>query len=338
LALKTALITGIGGQDGSYLAELLLAKGYTVHGVVRRCSACLVPRLAVANASKRVQLHYGEMTEGESLRRIIRQVQPDEVYNLAAQSDVGVSFKLSEYTSDVIAMGTLRLLEALREYRDDTHRDVRFYQASSSEMYGSVLETPQRESTSFRPRSPYGIAKLFAHWATINFRESYGLYASCGIMFNHESPRRGESFVTRKITRAVGRIKHGLQSELFLGNLDARRDWGFAGDYVDAMWRMLQQQTGDSFVIATGVVHAVREVVEYAFSSANLCWSDFVRSDPALLRPAEVDVLVGDPSKARRELDWQSTMTFHELIDSMVEHDLDLAERESFYKKNSTSR
>ncbi|MSR18283.1 MAG: GDP-mannose 4,6-dehydratase [Phycisphaerales bacterium] len=331
--MKRALITGITGQDGSYLAELLLAKGYEVHGIIRRASSFNTERLDHIyqdphNRGARLKLHYGDLTDGSALEHILEQVQPQEVYNLGAQSHVRVSFDQPIFTADVVAIGTIKLLEAVRGFRDRTKQDVRFYQASSSEMFGKVQEVPQKETTPFWPRSPYGCAKVFGHWATVNYRESYGLHASCGILFNHESPRRGETFVTRKITRAVGRIKLGMQKKLFLGNLDAQRDWGFAGDYVDAMWRMLQQSAGDDYVVATGVMIPVRRFCELAFGQVGLDYNDFVEIDPRYFRPAEVEQLLGDPRKAASKLGWKPTTTVEQLAHMMVETDLELASRE----------
>lgn len=327
--IKIALITGITGQDGSYLAELLLEKGYEVHGLIRRASTFNTARIDhlyqdphVSGA--RLYLHYGDLTDGSALSRLIAEVRPDEVYNLAAQSHVRVSFDQPVYTADTDALGTLRLLEAIRE----SGRSLKFYQASSSEMYGLVHETPQRETTPFHPRSPYGCSKAFAHWQVVNYREAYGMFASCGILFNHESPRRGETFVTRKITRAATRIKEGLQHELYLGNFDARRDWGFAGDYVRAMWLMLQQDRPDDYVIATGESHTVREFAEEAFALVGLDAMKYIQRDPRYLRPSEVDLLQGDATKARRELDWSPTVSFKELVRMMVEHDWKLAKEE----------
>ncbi|MCP4249416.1 MAG: GDP-mannose 4,6-dehydratase [bacterium] len=330
---RTALITGITGQDGSYLAELLLGKSYAVHGLVRRSSSFNTGRIDhlyrdTHDGDVRLRLHYGDLADANTVRQVLGKVQPDEIYNLGAQSHVRVSFDMPIYTSDIGALGTVRLLEAIREYQEDTGRTTRFYQASSSEMYGRVAETPQREKTAFYPRSPYGAAKLYGYWITVNYREAYGLHASNGILFNHESPRRGETFVTRKITRAVGRIKHGLQDAVYLGNLDAKRDWGFAGDYVEAMWLMLQQPDPDDYVVATGETHAVREFVEAAFGCAGLDWQDFVKIDPRYLRPTEVDLLLGDASKARRVLDWQPKVGFHELVEMMVQADMELAAQE----------
>jgi GDPmannose 4,6-dehydratase len=313
--MKRALITGITGQDGSYLAELLLAKGYDVHGVVRRSSSDTRGRISHLPA---VTLHRGDMADGGSIARIVHDVEPTEVYNLAAQSHVGESFGQPEYTGDVTGVGTLRLLEAVHWYAPG----ARFYQASSSEMFGGMLGTaPQDEETPFHPRSPYGCAKVYAHHAAVNYRESYGLHASCGILFNHESPRRGEEFVTRKIARAVGRIAAGRQDKLHLGNLDAKRDWGFAKDYVEAMWLMLQQETPDDYVIATGETHTVREFCELAFARVGLRWEEHVVVDPALFRPAEVDLLLGDASKAREVLGWEPRCSFRSLVQEMVDAD-----------------
>ena len=328
-----ALITGITGQDGSYLAELLLEKGYEVHGMIRRSSSLRRERIdhfidTIPAAAKKLKLHYGDLADTMSMVRLVREVQPHEVYNLAAQSHVRVSFEQASYTADVTAVGVLRLLEAVRDFQESSGQQVRFYQASSSELFGKVRETPQRETTPFYPRSPYGVAKLYGHWITINYRESYGLHASSGILFNHESPRRGENFVTRKVTRAAARIKLGLQQQLALGNLEARRDWGFAGDYVEAMWLMLQQDTPDDYVIATGETHSVRELCETAFCHVGLDYRDFVVHDRRLERPAEVDLLVGDAGKAREKLDWKPRVIFAELIAMMVNADLELAERE----------
>ncbi|MFW5877441.1 MAG: GDP-mannose 4,6-dehydratase, partial [Myxococcota bacterium] len=327
------LITGITGQDGSYLAELLLEKGYEVHGIIRRASSFNTERIDPIYQDPhvpgtRLLLHYGDLTDANVLAKLINQVRPQEVYNLGAQSHVRVSFDLPLYTTDTVATGALKLLEAVRDYQESTGETVRYYQASSSEMFGKVAETPQRETTPFHPRSPYACAKVFAHHATINYREGYGLHASSGILFNHESPRRGETFVTRKITRAVGRIKLGMQKKLYLGNLDAKRDWGYAGDYVEAMWAMLQQDQPDDYVIATGETHSVRTFCEAAFGEVGLDYRDFVEFDPRYLRPAEVELLLGDPSKARNQLGWQPKVTFPQLVRMMVEHDLELARRE----------
>ncbi|HUQ80912.1 MAG TPA: GDP-mannose 4,6-dehydratase [Gemmatimonadaceae bacterium] len=327
--MPKALITGVTGQDGSYLAELLLAKGYEVHGIIRRTSSFSTARIEHIYADThepdvRLRLHYGDLNDASSLQRVLATVQPDEVYNLGAQSHVRVSFEVPEYTVEVTAVGTLRLLEAMR----NLGMSPRFYQASSSEMYGKVVETPQRETTPFYPRSPYACAKAFAHYTTVNYRESFGLHASCGILFNHESPRRGETFVTRKITRALTRIKLGAQDKLYLGNLDAKRDWGFAGDYVEAMWLMLQQPEADDFVIATGEAHSVRDFLDAAASCLDLEWQEHVEIDPRYYRPAEVDLLLGDASKARQALGWAPTTSFRDLVRMMVDADLALAERE----------
>ncbi len=331
---RRALITGVTGQDGSYLAEFLIAKGYEVHGLRRRSSTFGTGRIEhlIFGDPPQLQLHYGDLSDGNGLVRLIREVRPHEVYNLAAQSHVRVSFDQPAYTADVTAVGTLRLLEAIRDVQDDTGEQIRFYQASSSEMYGKVVETPQKETTPFHPRSPYGVAKVYGHWITVNYRESYGLHASCGILFNHESPRRGETFVTRKITRAAGRIKLGLQEKLHLGNLDAQRDWGFAGDYVEAMWLMLQQDTPDDYVIATNELWSVRDFCEKTFSRLGLDWQEHVEIDPRYFRPAEVDLLLGDATKARTVLGWQPRTSFDQLVDMMVEGDLELARREALIR------
>ncbi len=322
---KKALITGITGQDGSYLAEFLLGKGYEVHGIVRRASTFNRGRLDAVWSDPhlshtRLFLHYGDVSDSGSLTRLLVQIQPDEIYNLAAQSHVRVSFDNPEYTMDVNATGTLRLLEALR----DSELKPRFYQASSSEMYGKVMEVPQTETTPFYPRSPYGVSKVAAYWATINYRESYGMHASNGILFNHESPRRGEGFVTRKITRAVAHIVAGLEEKLYLGNLDAKRDWGYAREYVEAMWHMLQQNEPGEYVIATGETHSVREFLEEAFGQVGLDWEKYVAIDPRYLRPTEVDLLVGDASKAQRHIGWKATTTFKSLVKLMVQADIEL--------------
>jgi GDPmannose 4,6-dehydratase len=321
---KKALITGITGQDGSYLAELLLSKGYEVHGIVRRASTFNRGRLDGIYSDPQLSethlfLHYGDLTDG-SLVRLLGRLQPAEIYNLGAQSHVRVSFDNPEYTADVNATGTVRLLEAIRE----SGIKPRFYQASSSEMYGLVQEVPQSEKTPFYPRSPYAASKVFAYWMTVNYREAYGLHASNGILFNHESPRRGEGFVTRKITRAVAHIKAGLQHKLYLGNLDAKRDWGFAKEYVEAMWLMLQQDQPDDYVVATGETHSVREFLEESFSYAGLDWTKYVALDPRYLRPSEVDLLIGDASKARRQLHWEPKTKFKELVRLMVDADIQL--------------
>jgi GDPmannose 4,6-dehydratase len=326
---RHALITGITGQDGSYLAELLLAKGYEVHGLIRRSSTFNTERidhlyLDPHEQDNRLFLHYGDLTDGAGLRQVLTRCQPDEVYNLGAQSHVRVSFDQPVYTAQVDAVGTLRLLEAIR----DLGLQTRFYQASTSEMFGQVAETPQRETTPFHPRSPYGCAKVFAHWQTVNYREAYGLFACSGILFNHESPRRGETFVTRKITRAATRIREGLQEKLYLGNLDAKRDWGFAGDYVEAMWRMLQADEPEDYVIATGETHSVREFVEKVFSRLDLDWQEYVEIDPRYYRPAEVELLLGDPSKARERLSWQPAVDLDGLVDMMIAHDWAIAQEE----------
>ncbi len=322
---RVALITGITGQDGSYLAELLLAKGYVVHGVVRRSSQFNRGRIEHLYRDPhepgcRLFLHYGDLSDGLGLARIVDEVAPDEIYNLAAQSHVRVSFENPVYTVDIVAHGTLRMLEATRNLA--RRKEVRFYQASSSEMYGHVLETPQRETTPFRPRSPYACAKLYAHHQTINYREAYNLFACSGILFNHESPRRGPTFVTRKITRAAARIKLGLDQTLYLGNLDARRDWGYAPEYVDAMWRMLQASEPQDFVIATGKTHSVREWLETAFARVGLDWQKHVQFDERYLRPTEVDILCGDATKAREQLGWTATTDFVSLVHLMVDADL----------------
>jgi GDPmannose 4,6-dehydratase len=330
---KSALITGITGQDGSYLAELLLQKGYEVHGIIRRSSSFNTARIDHLyrdphEEGARLRLHYGDLADASSLSRLLIETKPHEVYNLAAQSHVRVSFDQPVFTTEVDATGVVKLLEALRVAQDAIGRPIRFYQASSSEMFGSVQEVPQRETTPFYPRSPYGCAKVFGHWITVNYRESYGLHASNGILFNHESPRRGETFVTRKITRAVGRIKLGLQKKLYLGNLDALRDWGFAGDYVDAMWRMLQQPHGDDYVVATGKMISVRAFCELAFGQVGLDYRDFIEIDPRYFRPAEVEQLLGDATKARTVLGWEPKTTVEDLARMMVDHDLELARRE----------
>ncbi|MDP9054760.1 MAG: GDP-mannose 4,6-dehydratase [Acidobacteriota bacterium] len=331
--MKKALITGITGQDGSYLAEFLLARDYEVHGILRRASTFNTGRIDHLyndphDPEARLFLHYGDLTDGSSLRRIIQKVEPDEIYNLGAQSHVKVSFDQSEYTADVVATGTLRLLEALRDYVATTSRDVRMYQAGSSEMFGAA-SPPQSETTAFYPRSPYAASKVAAYWYCVNYREAYSLFVANGLLFNHESPLRGETFVTRKITRAVGKIKAGLQSKLYLGNLDARRDWGFAGDYVEAMWRMLQQDAPDDFVIATGAAWSVRDFVEAAFDYAHLEWTDHVEIDSRYLRPTEVDFLLGDATKANRSLGWEPKVKFDQLVRMMVDADMDLARQEA---------
>ena len=335
MAAKRALITGITGQDGSYLSELLISKGYEVHGIIRRSSSFNTERIDHLyhdphEKTVRLVLHYGDLTDGSSLRSIISQIQPTEIYNLGAQSHVRVSFDQPVYTVEADALGTLVLLEAIR----DACPRARYYQAGSSEMFGKVRETPQKETTPFYPRSPYGCAKVFSHWQTVNYREAYGLYASNGILFNHESPRRGETFVTRKITRAATRIKEGLQETLYLGNLEAKRDWGFAGDYVEAMWLMLQQDEPDDFVVATGETYSVREFVQAAFSILGLDWERYIRLDPRYLRPTEVDLLLGDNTKARKVLGWAPRVGFRQLVEMMVEADWKLARREKLVHEN----
>ena len=321
--MKKALITGITGQDGSYLAEFLLDKGYEVHGIIRRASSFNTARIDHLYQDPhlngvRLFLHYGDIADSTNLIKLLYRVQPDEVYHLASQSHVRVSFDIPEYTGDVTALSTVRILEAIRE----TGIQSRFYQASSSEMFGKVKESPQNEATPFHPRSPYAAAKVYAHWMTINYREAYGLFTSSGILFNHESPRRGETFVTRKITRAAARIKAGLQEKLYLGNLDARRDWGYAKEYVEAMWLMLQQEKPDDFVIATGETHSVQEFLDEAFACVDLDWHNYVEIDEKYLRPAEVDHLIGDAGKAKRAFGWEPKVTFKELVRLMVEADV----------------
>jgi GDPmannose 4,6-dehydratase len=324
---KKALITGITGQDGSYLAELLLDKGYEVHGIIRRASTFNTGRLDGIYsdphaAHTRLFLHYGDLSDASALARLVGKVAPDEIYNLAAQSHVRVSFDSPEYTTDITGTGTIRLLEAIRE----TGIPTRFYQASSSEMYGLVQEVPQKETTPFYPRSPYGCAKVYSFWITVNYRESYGLHASNGILFNHESPRRGETFVTRKITRGLAQILAGLQEKLYLGNLDAKRDWGYAKEYVEAMWLMLQQEKPDDYVIATGETHSVREFLTVAFDYVGLDWTKYVEIDPRYYRPAEVELLIGDASKAKRQLGWEPKTRFEDLVRLMVDAEVKLLE------------
>jgi GDPmannose 4,6-dehydratase len=321
--MKRALITGITGQDGSYLAELLLAKGYEVHGIIRRASTFNTERIDHLYQDPHVRgtrllLHYGDLSDSVNMVKLLHAMQPDEIYHLGAQSHVRVSFDIPEYTADTTAVGTIRILEAIRE----AGVRPKFYQASSSEMFGKVVEIPQRETTPFHPRSPYGVSKVFAYWATVNYRESYDLFACNGILFNHESPRRGETFVTRKITRAVAYIKAGLQKRLYLGNMDAKRDWGYAKEYVEAMWLMLQQDSPDDFVIATGETHSIREFCQEAFRHAGLDWQQYVEFDKRYLRPAEVDILVGDASKAKRVLGWEPRTKFTELVRLMVDADM----------------
>ena len=337
---KKALITGITGQDGSYLAELLLEKGYQVHGIVRRSSTFNTERIEHMyrdphDPGTRLFLHYGDLVDGTGLREILTRVQPDEVYNLGAQSHVRVSFDQPVYTVMTDALGTINLLEAIRDCCnvDSNSQRIKFYQASSSEMYGKVVQTPQTETTPFHPRSPYGCAKVYSHWQVVNYREAYGLFACNGILFNHESPRRGETFVTRKITRAATRIKEGLVSKLYLGNLDAKRDWGHAADYVYAMWLMLQQATPDDYVVATGETHSVREFLDEVFELLQLDWKKHVEIDPRYFRPSEVDLLLGDATKARRVLGWKPTVTFRELARQMTMADWELARRERYVKE-----
>jgi GDPmannose 4,6-dehydratase len=333
--MPRALITGVTGQDGSYLAELLLSKGYEVYGLIRRSSTFSTARIDHLyqdphEGRPRLTLFYGDLSDGTNVSAVLHEIKPDEVYNLAAQSHVRVSFDQPIYTVDVGGIGVLRLLEAIRKME----RPPRFYQASSSEMYGRVVETPQTETTPFYPRSPYGCGKVYAFFQTVNYREAYGLFATNGILFNHESPRRGETFVTRKITRAATRIKLGLQDKLFLGNLDAKRDWGFAGDYVEAMWRMLQQDTPDDFVIATGETHSVREFLDEVFGHLELDWQKHVEIDPRYFRPTEVDLLLGDASKARDVLGWEPKVTFKALANMMVDEDMKIARREAILKEH----
>ena len=330
---KVALITGVTGQDGSFLAEFLLDKGYHVHGVMRRASVFTTERLDHLyqdrhDGNVRFKLHYGDVLDPLSIRRMISEVKPDEVYNLAAQSHVRTSFDQPVYTGEVVAIGTLHVLEAIRDFRDSSDKEVKFYQASSSEMYGKVAVIPQNEHTPFYPRSPYACAKVYAYWQTVNYREAYNLFACNGILFNHESPRSGETFVTRKIIRAATRIKLGLQDTLYLGNLDAKRDWGFAGDYVIAMWLMLQQEDADDFVIATGETHSVREFAQEVFDYLDLDWEAYVRFDPRYLRPTEVNLLLGDPTKARDLLGWKPSVDWKRLAHMMADSDLRLAQRE----------
>jgi GDPmannose 4,6-dehydratase len=327
---KTALISGITGQDGSFLTEVLLEKGYEVYGIIRRSSSFNTDRIDHLyqdphKPNTRLRLVYGDLNDSSSLNTILRQVRPDEIYNLGGQSHVRVSFDIPEYTGEVTGLGAVRLLEAIRE----AGIQPRFYQASSSELYGKAVESPQTETTRFHPRSPYACAKAYAHYITVNYRESYGMFACCGIMFNHESERRGETFVSRKISRAATRIKMGLQEKLYLGNLEARRDWGYAKDYVVAMWLMLNADRPDDYIIATGETHSVREFVELAFGYLDLDWQEYVEIDPHYFRPAEVDCLSGDASKARRELGWEPKVTFEQLVKLMVDHDLKLATQES---------
>lgn len=335
--MKKALITGITGQDGSYLAEFLLDKGYEVHGIIRRASTFNTDRIDHLyqdphTPGNRLFLHYGNLCDSSVLRKVVEEVKPNEVYNLGAQSHVRVSFDEPEYTTDTIVMGTIRLLEAVRDCCNQSGNNVRFYQASSSEMYGKALEIPQTEKTPFYPRSPYGAAKVCAFWQTVNYREAYGLFACNGILFNHESPRRGETFVTRKITRAATRIKLGLQDKLYLGNLDAKRDWGFAGDYVEAMWLMLQADKPNDYVIATGKTHSVKEFTENVFQKLELDYEKYVEIDPRYFRPTEVELLLGDPTRAKEKLGWEPKVDFDQLVDMMIESDMELAQKEKTLK------
>ncbi|AEM22372.1 GDP-D-mannose dehydratase [Brachyspira intermedia PWS/A] len=321
--MKKALITGITGQDGSYLTELLLEKGYEVHGIIRRSSSFNTERIDHLYSDPHINdvrmfLHYGDLSDSSNLSRILEKIQPDEIYNLAAQSHVRVSFDMPEYTADVTGLGTIRLLDAIKE----TQIKTRFYQASTSELYGKVVETPQTEKTPFYPRSPYACAKVYSYWITVNYRESYDMYACNGILFNHESPRRGETFVTKKITHAIARILNKEQDKLYLGNLDSKRDWGYAKDYVEAMWLMLQQEKADDYVIATGETHSVREFLDEAFGLVGLDWKKYVEIDPRYYRPTEVDLLLGDPTKAKEKLGWQPKTTFKELVKIMLDYDL----------------
>ena len=334
--MKKALITGITGQDGSYLAELLLQKGYEVHGIIRRSSTFNTDRIDHLYQDpqilgKSLFLHYGDLADGVQMVKLLYSLEPDEIYHLGAQSHVRVSFDVPEYTGDVTGLGTLRILEAIREVGLD--KKCRFYQASSSEMFGLVQEVPQTEKTPFYPRSPYGCAKVYAYWLTVNYRESYNLHATNGILFNHESPRRGETFVTRKITRAATRIKMGLQNKLYLGNLDAKRDWGYAKEYIEAMWLMLQQDSGDDYVMATNETHSVKEFVQETFALLDLDWEVYVDYDKRYERPTEVDLLIGDPAKAKRQLDWEPKVRFKDLVKIMVDSDLELAKKEAAYKE-----
>ena len=327
--MKKALITGITGQDGSYLAELLLSKDYEVHGIIRRASTFNTERIDHLYQDPHINgvrlfLHYGDISDSTNLIQLLYRLQPDEIYHLAAQSHVRVSFDIPEYTGDVTGLGTIRILEAIRE----TGLKAKFYQASSSEMYGKAQEVPQRETTPFYPRSPYGAAKLYSYWLTVNYRESYGMFACNGILFNHESPRRGETFVTRKVTRTAARIKAGLEEKVYLGNLDAKRDWGYAKEYVEAMWLMLQQKEPDDYVIATGETHSVRELLEETFSYAGLDWRKHLAIDERYYRPAEVDLLIGDPGKAKRKLGWEARTKFKDLVRLMVDADMETARKE----------
>ena len=328
--VKKALITGITGQDGSYLAELLLAKGYEVHGIIRRASTFNTGRIDHLYTDPHINgvrlfLHYGDIADSTNLIKLLYRIQPDEIYHLAAQSHVRVSFDIPEYTGDVTGLGTVRILEAIRE----TGLKAKFYQASSSEMFGQAKEIPQRETTPFYPRSPYAVAKLYAYWVTVNYRESYGIFACNGILFNHESPRRGETFVTRKVSRSVARIRAGLEDELYLGNLESKRDWGYAKEYVEPIWLMLQQDSPDDYVIATGETHSVRELVEEAFSYVGLDWRKYVKNDPRYYRPSEVDILIGDPTKAKKFLSWEAKTRFKGLVHLMVDADIEVLNRQA---------
>ena len=337
--MKKALITGITGQDGSYLAELLLDKGYEVHGIMRRASTFNTERIDHLYQDPHINgvrlfLHYGDIADSTNLIKLLYRIQPEEIYHLAAQSHVRVSFDIPEYTGDVTGLGTIRILEAIRE----TGLKAKFYQASSSEMYGKVQEVPQRETTPFYPRSPYGAAKVYAYWLTVNYRESYGMFACNGILFNHESPRRGETFVTRKVTRAAARIKAGLENKLYLGNLDARRDWGYAKEYVEAMWLMMQQTDPDDYVIATGETHSVRDLLEAAFSYLGLDWHNHLEVDERYYRPAEVDLLIGDASKAKSKLKWEARTKFNDLVRLMIDADSEAAKKEMHMNDYSASK
>ena len=336
--MKKALITGITGQDGSYLAELLLSKDYEVHGIIRRASTFNTERIDHLYQDPHINgvrlfLHYGDISDSTNLIKLLYRIQPDEIYHLGAQSHVRVSFDIPEYTGDVTGLGTVRILEAIRE----TELKAKFYQASSSEMYGKVQEVPQRETTPFYPRSPYGAAKVYSYWLTVNYRESYGIFACNGILFNHESPRRGETFVTRKVTRAASRIKAGLEDKLYLGNLDAKRDWGYAKEYVEAMWLMLQQEEPDDYVVATGETHSVRELLEEAFSYVGLDWRKHLEIDARYYRPAEVDFLIGDASKAKRKLGWEAKIKFNDLVRVMVDADMETANKEAHMNSYASS-
>jgi len=337
--VKKALVTGITGQDGSYLAELLLAKGYEVHGIIRRASTFNTERIDHLYQDPHINgvrlfLHYGDVSDATNLIKLLYRIQPQEIYHLAAQSHVRVSFDIPEYTGDVTGLGTIRILEAIRE----TGLKTKFYQASSSEMYGKVQEVPQRETTPFYPRSPYGAAKVYAYWLTVNYRESYGIFACNGILFNHESPRRGETFVTRKVTRAVARIKTGLEDKLYLGNLESKRDWGYAKEYVEAMWLMLQQDEPEDYVIATGETHSIRELLEEAFSYAGLDWRQHLEIDQRYYRPAEVDLLIGDSSKAKRKLGWEAKIKFRDLVRLMIDADMEAARKEAHMNGYQSSK